>query len=629
MQKTTRIQIVAAIAISFNALFFMSGCDSVSNTKQSLIAKQSDNFDNSEIFDNSKPDVTQLQRLKNSGFEQSGEPVGTQVQKDKVLVYRTSQSGDKDKYLQEIIPTSKDMALSEKIEIFPAKERQTMLGIGGSFTDSAVSNINKLNEENQQVLYDAYFGQYGSRYTVTRVTIGSADFSTKFYDYSHSPNLQDDDKGTASRENKIPDPGALLKDDKGNPAPDLKWFSIEGTDTQNIIPAIKRANSYLKKYPDFKQNYPNKRKELSVFAAPWSAPAWMKGGGVRPGGTALAGAWTALNVLAFGTIYKNHSVQKKYYPAYADYFVKYLQAMRQNGIDIYSISLNNEAQNHPAWENTLWHSSDAADFIANHLGPQMVKAKFKPENGKGGVKLLVWDWDRPDFGHADGFNKWNHDLLTNTKNKASKYVDGIAFHWYGGLGNAGTSWGRDYHLLDKFSKAPYNMEMYATEASQEGGAFLGEWFPARRYIYDMINTFENHTRTWIDWNLLLDKKGGPTHEVSNNLHAPIHIDFKDPKDKNDDEFIINPAYYVLKRMSLEVRPGSVNIETKSNLNKKDIFKTAFKQKDGSISLLVGNIPNDGKDNSKGKTYKFSVVYGDKSFDVEVPPNSFSVYKFKP
>lgn len=82
-------------------------------------------------------------------------------------------------------------------------------------------------------------------------------------------------------------------------------------------------------------------------------------------------------------------------------------------------------------------------------------------------------------------------------------------------------------------------------------------------------------------------------------------------------------------MSLEVRPGSVNIETKSNLNKKDIFKTAFKQKDGSISLLVGNIPNDGKDNSKGETYKFSVVYGDKSFDVEVPPNSFSVYKFKP
>lgn len=617
--QNINIKIALITGLFTTALMLSGGCGPAKKT----VAQKTN-------YDNSKPDLAQIERLNKAGFVQSGEPYGLKLRQDKVLVYRTAQAGDKDKYLGEIPVVPDHSLLNERIEVFADKERQTMLGIGGSFTDSAVSNINKMSAENQQVLYDAYFGQHGSRYTVTRVTIGSADFSTKFYDYCHDPRLPDDKDGKASRTNKNPDPGALLKDADGKPAADLKWFNIKGPDTRRIIPAIKRANKYVKNYTDIATDFVHKRKELTVFSAPWSAPAWMKGGGIRPGVTALGGTWTVLDIPAFGTIYNDHSVQKKYYSAYADYFVKYLEAMKKHGVEIYSISLNNEAQNRPAWETTLWKSGDAADFIANHLGPRMVKGNFKPESGKGGVKLLVWDWDRPDFGHADGFNKWNHDLLTNTTNNAAKYVDGIAFHWYGGLGNAGTAWGRDYHLLDKFAKEPYNMKMYATEASQEGGAFLGKWFPARRYIYDMINTFENHTETWIDWNLLLDKNGGPTHEVTNNLHAPIHVDYKNIISKTDDEFIINPAYYVLKRMSLEIRPGSINIETKSiNLNDKDIFKTAFKQKDGSISLLVGNVPNEGKDNSAGKTYKFSVVYGEKSFDAEVPPNSFTVYKFKP
>lgn len=581
------------------------------------------NSGKSENFNNARPDIAQQQRLEKAGFIASGEPIGVEISNKKVLVYRTSQAGDRDKYLEPISMRTYSSMPSQWIKLNPHQEKQTMLGIGGSFTDSAVHNINKLNRENQQVLYDAYFGQHGSRYSVTRVTIGSADFSTKFYDYCHNPKLEDDVAGKASRANRQEDPGALLEDTNRNDVADLQWFTIEGPDTESIIPAIKRANSYVTRYEDLVQNFPHQRKELTIFSAPWAAPAWMKGNGKRPGEKALAGIW-----LRYPT-YENNRVQPKYYSAYANYFVKYLQAMKKYGIEIYSISLNNELQNHAAWENTLWYASDAANFIANHLGPQLVKAQLKPQNGKGGVKLLVWDWDRPKFAHADGFESWNHQLLTDNKNTAAaKYVDGIAFHWYGGIGNSGTAWGREFHLLDKFAKSPYNMEMYATEASQEGGAFLGKWFPARRYIYDMINTFENYTRTWIDWNLLLDKQGGPTHEVENNLHAPIHVDYKDISNPEDDKFIINPAYYVLKRMSLEVRHGSINIQTTTNLNSKDIFKTAFKQADGSISLLVGNIPNEGNDGSAGQSYKFTVIYGDKVFDAEVEPNSFTVYKFK-
>ncbi len=482
---------------------------------------------------------------------------------------------------------------------------------------------------------DAYFGKDGSQYTTTRISIGSCDFSTKFYDYCHDPSIEDDKDGKASRENTRPDPGALLKDSDGNPAPDLKWFTIEGQDTEQIIPAIKKANKYVAEYADNADGFPHNRKELTVFAAPWSPPAWMKGNGLRPGVTALGGTWMQIKPKE----YDNHRVKEEYYPAYANYFIKYLEAMKSQGIDIYSLSLNNEAENHPAWEMCLWKAEHAAKFIKENLGPAL--KKFEDKEGRD-VKLLVWDWDRPNQAyagiksHADGFDKWNEVVLGDKK--ALKYVDGIAFHWYGGLGNAGTAWGRSYDLLTKFGKAKseggkYSVELYASEACQENGPVLREWFPARRYIYDMINTFEHGSRSWIDWNLLLDENGGPTHEVTNKCHAPIHVDTKGNDNPNDDKLIFNPAYYVLKRMSREVRPGSIRIKTNCSLHnngeKSDIFTTAFKQKDGSISLLIGSIPGGGLGGS-GETYKITVqIKGTYYFELEVPPDSFTVCKFDP
>lgn len=363
-----------------------------------------------------------------------------------------------------------------------------------------------------------------------------------------------------------------------------------------------------------------------------------KKNGQRPGGNAMGGLWQQIGIGE----YANHSVNKNYYPAYARYFSSYLEAMKANGIQIFQLSLQNESQNHPSWEMCLWNSGDAATFIANHLGPEMVRTGFKPSTKKSTdanqTRLAVWDWDRTDFGHADGMEKWCKAILGNSN--AASYIDAIAFHWYGGLGNSGASWGRNFDRIKLFAGTTYKMHMYASEACQENGPVLHEWFPAGRYIYDMINVFEAGGECWIDWNLLLDEEGGPQHEVSNPCHAPVHIDTKGNDDPDDDILIFNPCYYILKRMSLEVRPGAVCIGTTSDLtndknnwdenanNDGDIYKVAFKEPDGSISLLVGNIPH-GNYTDAGKSYTISIGIKDtgSSFTDEIPPHSFTVYKF--
>ena len=571
-----------------------------------------------------------LENFINSGLWPTMEPKDLTITGNKIIRYRTERDKLYDRYL-EPLDVSTAPSVNDAIEIDPDREYQTMLGVGGSFTDTTVYNLERMSEKNQRIFWNQYFGDKGSQYTMTRITIGSADFSTKFYDYCHDPSLEDDKNGKASRNNKKPDPGIFINPEdpaegyKGIDTVDLKWFKLHERDTEHIIPAIKKANTFVAKYADKDSDFPNEKKQLTILAAPWSPPAWFKHGGQRPGGTALGGLWQAL----LGELEK-HSVKEEYYPAYAKYFSKYLHAMKDSGIDIYSISLNNEAQNHPAWEMCLWSQDAAKKFIGKNLGPMLVNDGFKPTAGKGGVRLAVWDWDRPDFGHADGFKKWTNGVLGDAE--AKKYIDGIAFHWYGGLGNAGASWGREFNLLSD-AKKNHKVQLWASEACQENGPVLREWFPASRYIYDMINCFENGAECWIDWNLLLDENGGPTHEVSNKCHAPVHVDTKGNDDPADDVLIFNPCYYILKRMSREVRPGSKRIETESSLYtgfNGDIYHTAFKQSDGSISLLVGNIPN-GDYTDAGKTYTITVKIKGKeqSFTDTIPPHSFTVYKFDP
>lgn len=438
------------------------------------------------------------------------------------------------------------------VRIYPDRLRQSFLGVGGAMTESAAYNIGKMSAENQKLVYDAYFSEEGANYSLLRSSIGSADFHTRSYSYN----------------------------DTESPDPDLTHFSIE-KDFDYIIPAIKRVQSY--------------RPDIKFFAAPWAPPAWMKKSGVRRGQTGSA-----------GISFVDNSMDPKYYSSYANYFVKYIQAYENEGIPVFSISLQNEAQNNPKWEACTWSSDETATFIGDYLGPALEANGLNPE-------LLIWDWDKGnDLMHREGFIKYNARVLNHAK--ARQYIDGIAFHWYAGdLWHeiAGKPmWSKDFYSLDEIQKYFPGIALYATEACQEKGPWLGSFEPADRYIYDILNDFEHGVRSWIDWNLVLDHTGGPTQGVINQCHAPIML-------SPDLEPMFQPSYYILKRISREIQPGKTSIESWSNHS--DIIKTAAIDHEGNVSILLGNVTD--------QTITSTVLDGEAAVEVKLLPHSLTTLRY--
>jgi glucosylceramidase len=70
---------------------------------------------------------------------------------------------------------------------------------------------------------------------------------------------------------------------------------------------------------------------------------------------------------------------KKYYASYALYFIKYLQAMKKQGIPIQAITLQNEPEHGGNNPSLLMDAMEQKDFLANYLGPQLKAAKLNTE----------------------------------------------------------------------------------------------------------------------------------------------------------------------------------------------------------------------------------------------------------
>lgn len=466
-----------------------------------------------------------------------------------------SEAGSFQEKTQEMAFVEGSIPKSKYITVDSGKTGQTMLGIGGAMTESAAYNLSKLSPEKQAEVYEAYYGESGAKYSLTRSSIGSADFSVRSYSY----------------------------DDSDKADPELTHFSIE-KDYDYIIPAVKKIQSYN---PDVK-----------FFAAPWGPPAWMKENGKRMGGTATAGISLT-----------NNAIKSKYYESYANYLVKYVQAYAAEGIDVYSLSMQNESQNNPAWECATWSISAAATFIGDYLGPALEKNDID-------TKLVIWDWDKGnDTLHRDGFIKYNKGVLSNAK--ARKYIDGIAFHWYAGdLWHelSGTPmWSEDFYSLDEVKEAFPDIHLYATEACQEKGPWMGSKEPAMRYIHDILSDFEHGTECFIDWNLVLDSKGGPTHDpIDNKCHAPIMLD-----EKNN--ICYQPSYYVMKMISRAVQPDTLHIQTNISSDLSALDKTAVVDENGKVTLLIGN--------TKDKSQTVTIIENSSTLRVTIPAYSLTTISY--
>jgi glucosylceramidase len=420
----------------------------------------------------------------------------------KIKVYTTSSLSDIKLQLTgeaRFSEFSQPLETEASIYVNTAKQYQTFLGIGAALTDASAETFYKLSKENQAKFLEAYFNvDKGIGYTLARTIIHSCDFSSESYTY-----VEAGDK-------------------------ELKTFNIEN-DKQFRIPFTKLAIDAA-------------GGKLTMYASPWSPPAFMK---------------TNNNMLQGGKL------KPEYYQAWANYYVKFINAYEKEGIPIWGLTIQNEPMAVQRWESCIYTAEEERDFLKNNLGPTLEKA------GLGDKKIIVWDHNR--------------DLLFERANvilsdpEANKYVWGTGFHWYEDWKD-GTPM---YKNVAAVNEAYPDKNLIFTEGCNERYELssIGDPKLAERYGKAMINDFNNGTVAWTDWNILLDETGGPNH-VGNLCFAPVHGDTK------TDQLTFTNSYYYIGHFSKFIRSGAKRISTATTSN--NLITTAFKNIDGSIIVVVMN-----------------------------------------
>jgi glucosylceramidase len=385
------------------------------------------------------------------------------------------------------------------IFVDPGKTYQTLLGIGGAITDASAEVFATLAPKDQERLLRAYYdARDGIGYTLARTTIHSSDFSSASYTYVA--------EGDAT----------------------LGTFSV-AHDRRDRIPLIRRAIAAAGGH-------------LTLFASPWSAPAFMK---------------TNASMLQGGRL------RPEFADAWARYFTKFIRAYEQEGIPVWGITVQNEPMATQRWESMIYSAEEERDFLKNHLGPAMAQA------GLGDRKIIVWDHNR--------------DLMTQRARvifddpDASRYAWGMGFHWY-------ETWagGAPMHAnVGAVQRAWPGKHLLLTEAAVEGfdPARLESFANAERYGSALIEDFNQGAEGWTDWNILLDEKGGPNH-VGNYCFAPVHADTR------TGELTFTPSYWYLGHFSKFMRPGARRVEAASS--RSNLMTTAFANPDGSLATVVMN-----------------------------------------
>ncbi|MEI9956216.1 MAG: glycoside hydrolase family 30 beta sandwich domain-containing protein [Ferruginibacter sp.] len=276
---------------------------------------------------------------------------------------------------------------------------------------------------------------------------------------------------------------------------------------------------------------------IKILGSPWSAPVWMKDNNDTRGG----------------------SLKPEYYAAYANYFVRYIQEMKEQGIVIDAITVQNEPLHPGNNPSMLMLAPDQANFVKNNLGPAFAKAKIK-------TKIIIYDHnaDKPEYPIS---------ILNDAE--AKKYIDGSAFHLYGGKIEA----------LSTVHAAHPDKNLYFTE--QWVGAPGNFKRDIREHIENLIvGATRNWCKTVIEWNLASDEFYKPHTDRGgcDQCLGAVTI-FKD-------SFSRNPAYYIIAHAAKFVRPGSVRIY--SNVID-GLANVAFKTPQGKFVLIVLNTSSFAKE----------------------------------
>lgn len=417
------------------------------------------------------------------------------------------------------------------IQLDPTQVYQSMDGFGFAITYSSCYNLLKMSDEARaEFLKKTYSVTEGYGVSYARISIGCNDFSSTEY---------------------------TLCDKKG-----LENFGLHNDETDYVIPILKEI---LAINPDVK-----------IIAAPWTCPKWMKVNDIEK--KEPHDSWT------------DGHLNPDYRAEYAKYFVKFVQEMKKNGINIYAVCPQNEPLNKANCASLYMPWQEEAPFVKE------LAAAFKQNSI--GTKIYLFDhnYNYDNIKDQEDYPVKIYDALGNSY-EGSELVVGAAYHDYGG---------NNSELTDIFTKAP-DKELIFSESS------IGTWNDGRnlsaRLMADMRNitlgTVNQQCKAVLVWNLMLDEKMGPNLDGGcQTCYGAVDIY------NNYTTIKRNSHYYIITHMSSVARTGAKRIGTTQRSATKDLLYSAFINPDGSKAVVVMNSGDEKK--------TVVISEGDKYFKAVIP-----------
>jgi glucosylceramidase len=426
------------------------------------------------------------------------------------------------------------------ITIDPAKTYQTVAGFGASITDSSAHLLAR-SPRRDAVMRDLFDPRGGLGLSYLRQPMGASDFvAGAHYTYDDVPAGQRDYR--------------------------LAHFSI-AHDEAEILPLLRQARAL--------------NPSLKVMATPWSPPAWMKTNGSLVGGRLID--------------------DPRVYGAYADYFVRFIEAYRRAGVPIDAITLQNEPQNRaPSGYPGMDLRPDEEIKLAELVGRRLRAAGLD-------TKILGYDhnWSpHPNDGGPPGDEADPEYAATVMDDPgARRYLAGTAYHCYFG----------DPARQSAMHDAHPDKAIYFTECSGSLSQNPATTFPDTLHWQTAMLTvwaMRHWAKTVITWNLALDPAGGPHNGGCGTCFGVVTID------PATGAVTRTADYYVLGHATRFVRPGAVRIDSTVAGTIADV---AFRNPDGSIAVIAVN------DDWGTGAQKFTVRTGATAFSYELPAGAVATF----
>ncbi|WP_328396069.1 ricin-type beta-trefoil lectin domain protein [Streptomyces sp. NBC_00390] len=394
---------------------------------------------------------------------------------------------------------------------------QTFTGGGASFTDTAawlVKGSGALSRATRDATMKKLFSPTdGIGLSFVRNPMGGSDLARFGYTYDDMP--------------------------AGRTDPTLSRFSI-AHDLQDVLPLTKQAEQL--------------NPALTVVASPWTAPAWMKDSGQ------LGGGW----------------LKAENYGVYASYFVKYLQAWRDQGVPVDYVTAQNEPTCCGGYPSMSWNASGLAYFTRSELLPKLQSAGLT-------TKVLAHDWN------WDTYDAYAAETVNDAAVRSHPNFGGIAWHGYGGNVSKQTDVHNRYPQLDAF------------QTEHSGGTWI-----ANQQREDMTNIID-YTRNWAKsvtkWSLAVDQNRGPHNGGCGVCDGLITVHNGDARHGQVDYTI---EYYTMGHLTKFVKPGAHRI---ASTGSSAVPNVAWRNPDGSKALIAYNDSSDAQTmtvNWGGRRYTYAL-----------------------